>query len=80
MSHNPQSCERKYSVICLSCGEKIPDVSEACSVITKVDEREKLCEAILYTLQEMGIDVDDAEGANGKAALEIFKERLDRGP
>jgi hypothetical protein len=76
MNHNPESCERKYSVICLSCGEKIPDISEAGSLVSKVDQREQLREALLYTLRELGVDVDDAEGANGKAALEIFEQRL----
>ena len=80
MSHNPEVCDRKYSVVCLSCGEKIPDVAEAGSLVSSVDKREQLKEALLYTLRELGIDVDDADGANGKAALEIFEKRLSEGP
>jgi hypothetical protein len=76
MSHNPESCERKYSVVCLSCGEKIPDISEAGELVVKVDQLERLRAALLYTIQELGIDIDDADGANGKWALEVFEKRL----
>lgn len=80
MSHNPEFCKRSYSVICLSCGEKLPDVSEAGPEIAKADNREKIREALLYTVRELGIDIDDAEGANGKFALEIFEQRLKETP
>ena len=78
--HNPESCDRKYAVKCLSCGEMIPDVAEASSVVQTVSDRERVRTAIYAMLVELGIDPVDADHSAGKYAIEVFEKSLKEAP
>lgn len=67
---------------CVGCAKELLEgfMSQALpwppASVAAADQRDRLREALLLTLRALGIDVDDAEGATGKLAIEVFEQQL----